>query len=132
MNEFDPSKHLQTHREDLEGVTIFHLVGDCDMHTAPYVRLDVSPVLTAGQPVVIDLSEVAFMDSAGYGMLVGLTKIATDHNTPLAVCVKPQGIVLTGLRVLQVEQVLFVGTDMQQAIQHVTAGWQTTASPRAG
>jgi anti-sigma B factor antagonist len=116
MEEFDPTKHLQTRREDREGVAIFHLDGDCDMHTTPYVRLEVSPLLTSGQPVVLDLTNVSFMDSAGYGMLVGLSKIATDHGAALSVAVKSPGIVLTGLRVLQVDHVVQVATSIEDAI----------------
>lgn len=117
MEEFDPTKHLKTQREDVDGIAVFHLVGDCDMHTTPYVRLEISPVLSMGQPAVIDLTQVAFMDSAGYGMLVGLAKVAADNNAKFSVAVKSPGIVLTGLRVLQVDHVLHVALNVEDAIK---------------
>jgi anti-anti-sigma factor len=89
------------------------------MHTTPYVRLEISPVLSTGQPVVIDLTQVAFMDSAGYGMLVGLAKVAADNNALMSVAVKSPGIVLTGLRVLQVDHVLHVAMNVEDAIKLV-------------
>jgi len=116
MSQFDPTKHLTVDREDHDGVTVFSLHGECDMHTAPYARLEITPVLQSGNPVVINLSDVSFMDSAGYGMLVGLERIAQINNTRLAIAAPPSGIVLTGLRVLKVDNVLSVSTDLENAI----------------
>jgi anti-sigma B factor antagonist len=117
MNEFDPTKHLTVDREDRDGVAIFSLHGECDMHTAPYVRLEITPVLRDGGAVVINLTDVSFMDSAGFGMLVGLARVAQDSNAGFAVAAPPSGIVLTGLRVLKVDNVLNVSTDLENAVR---------------
>lgn len=116
MNEFDPTKHLTVDREDRDGVAVFSLHGECDMHTAPYARLEITPVLREGQAVVINITDVSFMDSAGFGMLVGLARIAQDNNARFAVAAPPAGIVLTGLRVLKVDNVLNVSTDLDSAV----------------
>lgn len=116
MPQFDPTKHLTVDRRERDGVTVFTLRGECDMHTAPYARLEVHPVLQARQPVVIDLTEVTFMDSAGYGMLVGLERIARDNGTRLTIAAPASGIVLTGLRVLKVDNVLSISTNLDDAV----------------
>lgn len=116
MSQFDPTKHLTVEKETRDGVTIFSLHGECDMHTAPYARLEITPVLQASRPVVIDITDVSFMDSAGYGMLVGLERIAQINNTKMAIAASPNGIVLTGLRVLKVDKVLSVLTDLENAL----------------
>lgn len=119
MKEFDPTQHLTTERTERDGVTIFSLKGECDLHTAPYVRLEITPTLQAGGKVVLDLNEVTFMDSAGYGMLVGLARIANDHGGRVAVAAPPAGIVLTGLRVLQVDRALPISTSLDDAVAAV-------------
>lgn len=119
MKEFDPTKHLTTEQTERDGVSIFSLKGECDLHTAPYARLAITPTLQAGGRAVIDLSQVTFMDSAGYGMLVGLARIAKDHGGQLAVAAPTSGIVLTGLRVLQVDRALPISTSLDDAIAAV-------------
>lgn len=52
---FDPTRRLTTESSQQNGVVIFTLNGECDMHTVPYVRLEVSPILQAAESVVIDL-----------------------------------------------------------------------------
>jgi anti-anti-sigma factor len=116
MSQFDPTKHLTVEREDRDGVAIFSLHGECDMHTAPYARLEITPVLQSGGSVVINITDVSFMDSAGYGMLVGLERIAEINNARLAIAAPPSGIVLTGLRVLKVDNVLKVSTNLDDAV----------------
>jgi anti-sigma B factor antagonist len=117
MPKFDPSQHLTMNREDRDGVAVFNLHGECDMHTAPYARLEITPVLSEGGRVVVNLQDVAFMDSAGYGMLVGLARIARENDAGLAVAAPPSGIVLSGLRVLKVDKVLPVATSVDEAVQ---------------
>lgn len=116
MNAFDPTQHLTVERTDRDGIAVFSLNGECDMHTAPYVRIEITPVLQAGHPVVLDISNVGFMDSAGYGMLVGLARIAQEKGAKFAVAAPASGIVLTGLRVLKVDRVLSISTSLDDAL----------------
>ncbi|HEY3266735.1 MAG TPA: STAS domain-containing protein [Armatimonadota bacterium] len=116
MNGFDPTQHLTVDRKEIDGIAVFSLNGECDMHTAPYARLEITPVLQSGRPAVIDITNVGFMDSAGYGMLVGLAHIAQDRGTKFTVAAPPSGIVLTGLRILKVDRVLSISTSLEEAV----------------
>ncbi len=54
------------------------LSGDIDHHSAKYIREDIDKELYKYQPqtVIIDLSDVDFMDSSGLGLILGrYTKI---------------------------------------------------------
>ena len=64
-------------RSDDERAAILRLKGAFDGVAAPLVRQAVSSVLCDGvDAVVLDLSEVEFIDSAGLGALVGAWKRA--------------------------------------------------------
>ncbi|MFC6088412.1 anti-sigma factor antagonist [Saccharothrix lopnurensis] len=53
-----------------EGVVVVAVSGEIDMLTAPQLRADVLPRLDAGDTVVLDLSGVSFLGSAGLAVLV--------------------------------------------------------------
>lgn len=129
MKEFDPTRHLKTESTEQDGVTVFTLRGECDMHTAPYCRLDVTPALLNGGRVVLDLRPTTFMDSAGYGMLVGLARAAQDNGGRLAIVAPPSGIVLTGLRVLQVDRALAIAPTLEEAIALAREDGPSIVSP---
>ena len=64
-----------------EGPSVLKLRGDLDLHTAPGLRERLAALIDAGSlRVVVDLSEVAFMDSTGLGVLVGAARRARGHT----------------------------------------------------
>jgi anti-sigma B factor antagonist len=59
-----------TVRTVAEGVTVLSVSGEVDMLTAPQLRADVLRHLDAGDTLVLDLSGVSFLGSAGLAVLV--------------------------------------------------------------
>lgn len=61
------------------------LIGELDEHSAQYtkVKLDEVFVKENFQKIVIDLSELAFMDSTGIGVLIGRYKKMKDKKIPI-------------------------------------------------
>jgi anti-sigma B factor antagonist len=62
---------------DLErsGVTpVLRVVGEVDLATAPLLRERLDEVSPSSSTVVVDLSEVTFLDSTGLSVLVGAWK----------------------------------------------------------
>lgn len=60
---------LQT--EQLEGYSVVALHADHDLSTADSLRSAIDAVRQEGRPIVVDLSEATFVDSAVLGILVG-------------------------------------------------------------
>ena len=56
-----------------EAVLIFTLHGEIDHHSAVRIRTEMDALLIKEQPrkVVLDLSEIEFMDSSGLGLIMG-------------------------------------------------------------
>lgn len=66
---------LTVTRRQHEGRTILNLAGEIDVSTAPRLRDELSRVISEGSTdLIVDLSEVPFLDSTGLGVLVGRLK----------------------------------------------------------
>jgi anti-anti-sigma factor len=73
------------------GVVIAEVTGDIDMSTAAGLRERLIGLADSGQPLIVDLNRVAFIDSVGLGVLVGAARHAEVHGGSLhAVCSQPQ------------------------------------------
>ena len=60
------------HREE-KGLTVVEISGEIDVFTSPRLREELLGVIEGGGlHLVIDLSEVTFLDSTGLGVLVGV------------------------------------------------------------
>ncbi len=64
------------------------LCGELDEHSAGYTKLTLDKLFikTNFQKIVIDLSELDFMDSTGIGVLIGRYKKMKDRNIPIFIC----------------------------------------------
>ena len=59
----------------VEDVPVLSVNGEIDIYTAPVFKQAVVNLVSEGnQHLVIDLSKVTFMDSSGFGTLLGATK----------------------------------------------------------
>lgn len=65
-------KSLFTHAYS-DGVLEIKLVGEIDHHSAVSVRGDIDELVfeTRAKKLVLDLSEISFMDSSGLGLIMG-------------------------------------------------------------
>ena len=84
-----------------QGYAIVTPAGEIDIATGNELRECLCGLAPGGQPLVVDLDQVAFIDSAGLAALVGAAKPAASHGGSLyAVCARPKTrtlIRLTGL-----------------------------------
>lgn len=64
------------------------LSGELDEHSAQSVRISLDELFDTTQfnQVIIDLSELDFMDSTGIGVLLGRYKKLKVKNTPIFIC----------------------------------------------
>jgi anti-sigma B factor antagonist len=59
----------------LSGVPVLCVTGEIDIYTAPLFKQAVVKLVSEGNnDVIIDLSGVTFMDSSGFGTLLGATR----------------------------------------------------------
>lgn len=56
---------------DREGhVTVIHVTGEVDLATAPTLDEALNDLENEGRPLIVDLSDVSFLDSSGLSVLV--------------------------------------------------------------
>jgi anti-sigma B factor antagonist len=73
------------------GVAIAEVTGDIDMSTVAGLRESLLGLADSGQPLIVDLNHVSFIDSVGLGALVGAARRADERGGSLhAVCSRPQ------------------------------------------
>ena len=71
-----------------DGIITAYIKGDIDHHTAPGIRESIDDaVLSCGEfkMLVIDFSEVTFMDSSGVGLVMGRYRLVAPMKKELKV-----------------------------------------------
>lgn len=80
---------LEIQIEEADGHTVCRPVGELDAYTVGQFRESLGDLANAGR-LLIDLSEVPFMDSAGLGALIGGIRRAREAGGEVAVaCSRP-------------------------------------------
>ncbi|MBA3302721.1 MAG: STAS domain-containing protein [Acidimicrobiia bacterium] len=80
-----PGTLLQVVAEECDGPTVLGLSGELDMGTAPDLLAVAHDVLgRGGSDIVLDLSELAFIDSTGLSTLLMLSRKVTGLGGTLA------------------------------------------------
>ena len=74
-----------SHKSD-NGVLEIKLMGEIDHHSAVNVRSDIDELIFDLRPskVVLDLSEISFMDSSGLGLIMGRYALIKDFGGTLS------------------------------------------------
>ncbi len=64
------------------------LCGELDEHSATHARVTLDEIFSNGgfSQIIIDLSELDFMDSTGIGVLIGRYKKMKIKNVPIFIC----------------------------------------------
>ena len=63
---------MNINTKTIEEITVVELAGDIDAKTAPEVQQQVIPLATPGSKILLDMSDVPYMSSAGLRMLLSL------------------------------------------------------------
>jgi anti-anti-sigma factor len=102
------------------GVVIAEVAGEIDVSTAAGLRERLSELADSGQPLIVDLNRITFIDSTGLGALIAVTRRAVAHGGSLhAVCSQPQTrklLWLTG-----VDRRIPLTATVDGALMHLTA-----------
>jgi anti-sigma B factor antagonist len=96
------------------GVSLLHAEGEIDVASAPEFHAGLSDLVGQGT-VIVDLSDVSFIDSTGLGVLVGIEKQMRENGHDLRLVVTQPQITrlleLTGL-----DEVFTVLTNTKDAV----------------
>lgn len=66
---------LETGVKEIDGTKILTVAGEIDVYTAPQFKEAVNGIIAGGQKhLVIDMSDVTYMDSSGFGTLLSATR----------------------------------------------------------
>ena len=89
--------------EDGGGTLVFKLRGSLDLATAPTVRAALSDATAKGtHHLIVDLTQLEFLDSTGLGVLIGAHRRATEgggslrlivHDGPIARLLNITGLI---------------------------------------
>lgn len=74
-----------------QGYVIVAAAGEIDISTVTGLRECLFELAASGRPLVVDLDQVTFIDSAGLAALVGTAKRVAEHGGSLyAACARPK------------------------------------------
>jgi anti-sigma B factor antagonist len=107
---------LAAHEHD-QDVAVLNVHGEIDIETAPALREALLPVLERQTgPVVVDLSEVSFMDSTGVHVLVDTSRRLEPQNRRLAIACREGGQVHRLLALVGLLDALTVHRSRESAV----------------
>jgi anti-sigma B factor antagonist len=97
-----------------DGTALVTVAGELDIGTADHLRTQLAELRTQGdiERLVVDLSDVTFIDSSGMGVLVGAQRLAIE---PLRV-VAPEGAVLRALTLASLTKIFRVSASRSEAL----------------
>jgi anti-sigma B factor antagonist len=74
-----------TEEHDQRSLHVISLEGDLDMYSAPHLKelLD-EPIAEADSSIILDCTQLVFVDSSGLGALVGVLKDVSNNNGQLS------------------------------------------------
>ena len=78
--------------EDLEDIKVVKLIGDIDASTAPTVQQEILPLAQPQSKILLDMSQVLYMSSAGLRVLLSLYRQATAKNGKLVLVGLPEDL----------------------------------------
>jgi len=103
-----------------DGCTVVAVSGDVDISTSPELRSALAEVTRSGaRAVVVDLTDVPFLDSTALGVLVGAYTALRNNGGRLAMVNDHEGV-LKVLRITALHDLLGVHPTLDKAIAAVT------------
>lgn len=66
---------LETLVRDIGGLPVIDVAGEIDLYTAPQFKRALSDTVDGGHScILVNMKQVSYMDSSGFGTLLGVTK----------------------------------------------------------
>ncbi len=113
-----PQHHedLSIHVHVVDEMQVFDLVGSLDIATSPTVRAALTSASERGNHrLIVDLTQVDFLDSTGLGALIGGQRRAKEFNGEVRLVAK-EGQILRLLRITGLLKVFAVYAKLEDAL----------------
>ena len=111
-----PRADVRTEREDKIAVAV--LKGEVDMSNAASVRLQIAESVTPDDDaLLVDLSELSFIDSAGLHSLIELGTVLEERRQQLILCVPHGSTIERAIEIIGLPRAVSVHTDRAEAME---------------
>jgi anti-sigma B factor antagonist len=101
-----------------EKTVVVVLTGEVDMSNAASVRLEIAESVTPGDDaLLVDLSELSFIDSAGLHMLIELATVVDERRQRFLLCVPHGSTIERAIEIIGLPRAVSVHTDRAEAIE---------------
>jgi anti-anti-sigma factor len=115
-----PMADVRIERED--GTVVAIVTGEVDMSNATSVRQQIAGSVTPGDDaVIIDMSELSFMDSAGLHGVIELSTVLAERRQRFLLCVPHDSPIARAIEVIGLPQAVSVHADRAAAMEAVRA-----------
>jgi anti-sigma B factor antagonist len=107
-------------RED--GTVVAVVTGEVDLSNATSVRQQIAESVTpADEAVIVDMSELSFMDSAGLHGVIELSTVLAERRQRFLLCVPLGSPIARAIEIVGLPQAVSVHTDRAAAMEAVRA-----------
>ncbi len=101
---------------EVHGVTVFRPgVSKVDQSNASVFLAPLNALPTGAQRIVLDLSEIAFLDSAGLGAIVSLIRQTRTEGGEIRLC-NPRSAVKVLFSMVRLENIVKIDPDVDTAV----------------
>jgi anti-anti-sigma factor len=119
----------ELHAQRLDGQVVLSVTGEIDLENAGRARERiVSSVPSGAQGIVLDLSNVSHLDSAGVRLLFDLARRLRDRRQELAVVAPSHSLLRDILAVVSLDRVATVTETLDEALAGLRA-WDGELGP---
>jgi anti-sigma B factor antagonist len=113
-----PMAEVRFERDDETVVAM--LTGEVDMSNATSVRQQIAESVTPDDDaVIVDLSELSFIDSAGLHSLIELGTVLDERRQKLLLCLPPGSTIRRAIEIIGLPQAVSVYSDRSEAMDAV-------------
>jgi anti-sigma B factor antagonist len=111
---------VRLEREDATVVAV--LTGEVDMSNATSVRLQIAESVTPDDDaMIVDLSELSFIDSAGLHTLIELGTVLDERRQQLLLCIPHGSHIERAIEIIGLPRAISVHSDRREAMEAIRA-----------
>jgi anti-sigma B factor antagonist len=113
------SIRLEVETRENQGLPVIAVKGEIDVYTVPMFKRAISEAIDKGsRHLLIDLTHVTYMDSSGFGTLLGATKRLRSSGGSLSL-IGPNEVIARMLKITRLDTIFAIYNTEAEAIDGV-------------